>query len=524
MAIKTYEGTAYRQSRAPGAPWIVSFVSSAEELLAWAGIPRRANSGLVGFQRVLDPARADRAKVFFNTSLNQSPTALVVGVHPQVGPSRPVKLEFLDGDDDSTARRCRLVVDLAASDLDLSDAVAQVKAQIATRLATSATAADDNDADVDTDLDNETESPDDAAPVADGNAGAAVAEDNADADLDDEQEEEIELGRSVLRDLLNNLGDPAWAAEHAADIRDLAKPATIIDGQHRVVGAQLCERNIPFAVCAIFDCSWPEQVFQFTVVNYTAKGIPDQFITANAALSLTKEELSALQSRLVQAGVKVIEYELMKVVEFDKRSPFQGLVNLSEKADPAKIGYKTMARIARRWYDARHPAFLNLLPQLYPDLPGKKSKKKRLDRWKRDHWGEFFIDFWRIIHDSYAKYGSHEPGHGLWDVGHSNLIVAIVLLELQEAFLKNLNAQDEEFFVPKDANNAVTELREKLKKRAEKFVEWIPPAFFGSRWGWSSLSVGPGRAALSDALTKFLDTKGTFQYGNSSLVTGKTAG
>jgi hypothetical protein len=518
MAIKTYEGTAYKQSRAAGAPWIISFVSSAEDLLAWAGIPRRATSGLVGFQRGLDGPRAEKAKVFFNTNLNQSPTALVVGVHPQSGSGRPVNLEFLEGDNKSTVRRCKLVIDFAAGDLDVEAAVAQVKAQIINRLGTaSAVAVNDLDADAET---AEGEASDQAEILADASASGL---DGGDAEPD-EQEDEIELGRSVLRDLLANLGDEQWTAEHAEDIRDLAKPATIIDGQHRVVGAQLCERNIPFAVCAIFDCSWPEQVFQFTVVNYTAKGIPDQFITANAALSLTKDELTALQSRLVQAGVKVIEYELMKVVEFDPRSPFHGLVNLSEKSDPNKIGYNTMVRVARRWYDAKHPAFLNLLPQLYPDMAGKKNKAKRLDRWKREDWGGFFVDFWRVIHGMYSPYGSHEAGHSLWDVGHSNLIVAIVLYELQEAFLKNLNAQDEEFFIPKDPTNSVLELREKLRKRAEKFVEWIPVGFFGSRWGWSSLSIGPGRAALSDALTKFVDSKGSFQYANSSLVTGKTAG
>lgn len=520
MANKTYEGTAYKQSRAAGAPWIISFVSSAEDLLVWAGIPRRATSGLVGFQRALDEPRVEKAKVFFNTNLNQSPTALVVGVHPQSDPNRLVNLEFLEGDANSNVRRCRLVIDFAAGDLPIEAAVAQVKAQIVTRLGTGS-AALGSDADADGEIVESDAS--DQVEILAGDPGVASVLDVQDVDPD-EQDDEIELGRSVLRDLLANLGDEQWTVEHAEDIRDLAKPATIIDGQHRVVGAQLCERNIPFAVCAIFDCSWPEQVFQFTVVNYTAKGIPDQFITANAALSLTKDELNALQSRLVQAGVKVIEYELMKVVEFDPRSPFHGLVNLSEKSDPNKIGYNTMVRVARRWYDAKHPAFLNLLPQLYPDMPGKKNKAKRLDRWKREDWGEFFIDFWRVIHGMYQPYGSHEAGHSLWDVGHSNLIVAIVLYELQEAFLKNLNAQDEEFFIPKDPTNAVLELRDKLRKRAEKFVEWIPANFFSSRWGWSSLSIGPGRAALSDALTKFVDSKGSFQYANSSLVTGKTAG
>lgn len=148
---------------------------------------------------------------------------------------------------------------------------------------------------------------------------------NSDYDADSESglqdreasDGEVELGSSILRHLVDHLDDDIWVTRHLDDLSELAKPATIIDGQHRVLGAAAVERNVPFSVTAIVDCAWAEQVFQFTVINYTAKGIPDQFITANAALSLTGSELDSLQDRLVQAGVKVTEYELMRVVHFD---------------------------------------------------------------------------------------------------------------------------------------------------------------------------------------------------------------
>ena len=290
-----------------------------------------------------------------------------------------------------------------------------------------------------------------------------------------------------------------------------------------MLAARACERNIPFIVCAIYDCPWPEQVFQFTVVNYTAKGIPDQFITANAALSLTKHELTSLRTRLVQAGVKVVEYELMKIVQFDTRSPFYGLVNLTDKKDNTKIGYKTMVRLAKRWYNANHQAFTNLLPHLYPDIKGANAKKRQRERWKEADWGEFFLDFWEIIYRTYSGEPSHNQEHTLWEVGYSNFIVAIVLFELQETFLNNLNQQDEEFFEVKDQRNAVDELRDKLRKRAEKFVGWIPASFFGTKWGLGGqLNVGPGRAALQAALENLVKKKGAYQYAKSTLVTGKT--
>ncbi len=518
----TYQGIAYRQSRSPGAPYLVSFVVTAEELLKWAGIPRRSEENLIGFQRAFDPKRVDRAKEFFDFPENQSPTALVVGLHPPAGRD-PHALEVnMDGEADDSIRPCRITVRYSDHDQDLEQIVTAVRRQLDYRLSQQTPELDDG-ADNDL-LVSDTEdvgSVDskfgDSRDESDDNDGPLSVSDDGETSEDDE----IELGRSVLDQLRERLDSPDWCKANEEALRDMAKPATLIDGQHRVKGAEGCERNIPFAVCAIVDCEWSEQVYQFTVVNYTAKGIPDQFITANAALSLTRDELNGLQNRLVQAGVKVIEYELMKVIQFDAQSPFFGLINLSEKKDARKIGYKTMVRVARVWYLARHPVFKQILPNLYPDLT-QRATRPRLERWKTDDWGNFFLDFWNVVADHYRGLPSaHHPNGTLWEVG-SPLMVAIVLLELQEAFLTNLNAQDEDFFVPRDSEKAVEELRTKLKRRAEKFVEWFPPEFFATKWAISSLNTGFGRTALQQALRQFVDTKGRYQYGKSSLLTGKT--
>src|SRR5690606_11397983 len=156
--------------------------------------------------------------------------------------------------------------------------------------------------------------------------------------------------------------------------------------------------------------------------------------------------------------------------------------NLSESKDKSKIGYKTMVRIAKMWYATQHPAFKLVLPNLYPQVRGRHANSVRLARWKDEDWGDFFLDFWRQVHDRYADHPSHVEGHTLWDVGASNLMVAIVLLELQQAFLLNVAAQDEEFFEV-SGENPKEELRRKLRKRAEKFLDWIPIGFFAHKWG-----------------------------------------
>lgn len=518
LQTKKYPAVAYRQARDPNANWIVSFVTSADDLVQWAGVPRRTQQIVTGFQRLEDDARIKRAQEFFRMGLNQSPTALIVGIHP-IGPGseKAVELRFLDSDEDSSVRQAELIVSYDDSEQNLEAIRARIREQIRIRLT--------QDAELDA-SDDSNEAQEDATEEA------AIPEERED-DSDDEDEEEegeddangsFELGRSQLHDLLKKLEDPEWCASNEEHLRDIAKPATIIDGQHRVMGAFLCERDIPFTVCALYDCSWAEQVFQFTVVNYTAKGIPDQFITANAALSLTETELQALQHRLVQANVKVLEYELMKVVHFDERSPFFNLVNLTEKKDDEKIGYKTMVRVAKQWYSAsgrNNPIATNLLPNLFPDIRGKAAKSKRLVRWKESGlWGEFFCDFWRAVRDAYVGHPSHVNGHSLWDVGYSNLMIAIVLFELQEHFFLDLTYQDEEFFEVPDEEESVDFLRRKLRNRASKFIQYYPAKFWATEWKTKSLNTSAGRKALASALDELQKSKGKYQYESSQLVTG----
>lgn len=503
MPEYTYDAVAYRQSQDPTAPWLVSFVVTAEELLEWAGIPRRSETGVIGFQRAYDDERVGRAKEFFNLGVNQSPTALVVGLHPSTNSDSSVTLTFRDGDQHATIRRCVLRVS-HAEEMSAQQAAAIVKHKLDLRL-------QHEEKESDSVSSNDIELP---------------PEDNDDeSNFGDESQEEgqgvdeIEIGKSMIATLRARLDDPEWCSVNADALLDLAKPATIIDGQHRVKGAELCERNIPFAVCALFECSWPEQVFQFTVVNYTSKGIPDQFITANAALSLTERELKTLERRLVQARVKVIEYEIMKVVQFDANSPFYNLVNLSDKKDPSRIGYKTMVRLARAWYSPTRPFFKLMFAGLYPN---QRKHSDRVKEWKMGDWGEFFIAFWSAIKAHYETHPSHESGHTLWDIGHSNLIISVVLLQLQEALFDNLEQQDEEFWEVPAKNDPSEYFLSKVVKRVEKNLAYFPPEFFGTTWKTKSLNTSLGRQALSDAFENLTKKKGSYQYARSALVTGKT--
>jgi len=492
--MKTYHGIAYRQSKDDRAPWLISFVASAEEILTWASIPRRSDNVELGFQRIANEDKVAKAKEFFElASLNQSPTAIVLGIHPSAVGQRTIELDFDETSPGTNIRECKLKVDIASLPGSIDSQVATIRKQIEVRLGEAEAATDE------------------AEEVADT---VPEAHDQS-ANDEDSDDQDVELGRSQLRNLLARLDDPIWCEANKEHLEQLSKPATIIDGQHRILGAAGCERNIPFTFCAIFNCDWEEQVYQFTVVNYTSDKIPDQFITANAALSLTATELDGLQKRLVQAGVKVVEYNLMKVVNFERTSPFYDKVNLTEKADPTLIGYRTMIQVARRWYSGRHDAVKLVIRHLYPEV---RQAGKRIETWKDGDWGVFFLAFWRTVEKTYQD-KVDRSGRSLWAVG-THLMTAVVLLELQEVYLKNLNAQDEEYFQPREGIDSMTHLTLQIERRAEKVMEYIPPEFFAAAWKLSSLNTGPGRVALKAALDDLVDSKGKADFRQAALITG----
>ncbi len=236
-------------------------------------------------------------------------------------------------------------------------------------------------------------------------------------------------------------------------------------------------------------------------------------------MSLTGSELRSLEDRLDQAGVKVVEYQLMRVVNFDPESPFADRVNLTEKADHTKIGYKTMVRVARRWYDGKQNGVKKLVEHLYPEITGRGARRKRIAKWKEGDWGKFFLEFWKVVQERY-QHATRPDGKTLWDLPGSNLLVAVVLYELQEAFLTNLTNQAESYFETESPDTARAELLSSVRTRATELLKYIPAEFFATKWGVSSLNTSAGREVQKLAIRNLIDSNGKSNFKNSRLITG----
>jgi DGQHR domain-containing protein len=79
-------------------------------------------------------------------------------------------------------------------------------------------------------------------------------------------------------DVLNGLGARlSWGTisfSLDSDALEADRPALIVDGQHRLVGMNADDEDLPVLIVALLDASPEEQAFQFVVINNKAAKVP----------------------------------------------------------------------------------------------------------------------------------------------------------------------------------------------------------------------------------------------------------
>ena len=361
MPTYTYPVFAFRQQAQ--SPIQVAFVAPAGEILQWAGIPRKSDELLTGYQRFRDEIRVDEEIVpFFHDAKNCSPTAIILALRKDTGSGGCV----LEGNGMANLQpgvilegKLQITLNLDESNPEhlFQSALNYVSQRLTAAGETEETAADEASEVAEEEQDQEEESDDE---TGDG-------------------EEAIHLGSETLlrmKTLLENREYWENAAFRKA-VADYVKPAFLIDGQHRVTGA--ARLGLPFIVCGLYDAAWEEQVFQFTVVNLKPKKIPPNTITSIAALSLTRHEQQELERRLENAGVKMWEVTLMSHVSFDTASPFVEKVDMAvgdPKAGSQRLGYGAIKRVAAVWYKCKYAVLNHLAKNVAASGNLSKARKE----------------------------------------------------------------------------------------------------------------------------------------------------
>lgn len=490
MAKYKYLGFKYKQGDSDME--LVTFCARAEEIVLWGGVPAKNEQFHGGFQRALS-ARYKKIVEFFNSG-QTSPGAIVVAFredHLKVEPMAPpttwatsdltlapqiVSLEFETNEDE---------------DASLDDLRKQVLALLSERLKFTSASEDEQQED-------ESEADKDAA-----NGDAVITE-------DEDGEEELDVGHSKLRAFFQFLSDDErvqkWLGKETervlalkskasltadqkqyveftpeerlkATLKSLVRPAMIVDGQHRVNGANESQKDeIVFTVCAVKDATWIEQVFQFVVLNKMAKPISKDFLTELLNTSLTNDEIKVIDTKLEAVGIRNADRILQKYVNHDQRSPFRGMVAEAGETigfdREGKLSQQGMLAVAKRWRTIEKGSKSLELAMFLPALGGVSQKLGRQKWREHETWTPFFFAFWRTLRNMY------EPQQ-VWVKSPSfHLLYIVTLQALQDLFLESKADGGVKFQCIQDFENQVKE-----------FFTPVPAVFFQ---GWSATGLQSG--------------------------------
>ncbi|MFT3857687.1 MAG: hypothetical protein QM742_09385 [Aquabacterium sp.] len=481
-----YTGISFKQNKK--APELFAFVAPAEDLVDFCGVARKSEKILTNYQRALDEDRVlTEVTPFFRIAENCTPTAVVISLHET--PLAELKFEDLGGGGDGLNLK-KLVLTLTdPKSLTDDEVIEEAKKLLDARLATETTPTlpeTPADASQNSSIEDQEE---DEAP-----------EDETDSEIEEssDQTEEVEIGTSMLRDLRSQLDDQSQAKLIVETLRDMLKPALIIDGQHRTFGAAKLEEKLPLLVCSLVKPDWKEQVFQFTVINDKAQGIPKPFITSLAGMSLTSNELNELQTRLSQAGVQLWEVEVMQRLGYDPRSPYFNRIEFKTTGSGTSgLGYQTMKQLGRAWFEPKAPGLVAVYRALY-EGEKKSSKKSLVSQWqKSEDWFKYFCIFWDQIKE---KYGTSP----LWET-HSSLMTAVVLLQLQQSFLRglgNLVSLTIEKIEEPDPEKRALLVEQQFRDIAKQWTSRFTQKHFPEQWGLKSLNHKDGKSKLLDYFDK----------------------
>lgn len=471
---------------------LVSFCANATEIKKWGGVPTKAAIFHGGFQRALSP-RFKKIVKYFNDG-QASPTGIVVAFREGM-----LKIDRLSYPKDIWPNKDTLSnppeLAIVSFDIDETQETASIKelcekvcALLKPRLERSAATI------------TEQESGEEEGEELQTKDGEIDANANAnESEGADDEEEDFDVGHSKLKLFFSFISDykkvEDWIKEKDSKDRSdeirgvllsLLRPAMIVDGQHRVFGAYGSDRasEISFTVNAIKDADWVEQVFQFVVLNKLAKPISPLFLTSLLNTSLTNYEVSDIEGRLENIGIKNTDRKIMKYLNHDNRSPFFDQITepgeMAGMNNSGRLPDKGMISLAKRWK--------SLLSdkkeiQMFQAAIDAKNITQARESWKKyETWLPYFYGFWDTLKAKYQAQSVWEKADGYF------LLYMVTMSVMQDLFI-----------VSKSKGDARFKSIEDFKEQVSLFYDEVPAAFFMG-WKRKGNQTPQGVAVIKSAL------------------------
>jgi len=317
--------------------------------------------------------------------------------------------------------------------------------------------------------------------------------------------------------------------ELLASMEALCRPALVVDGQHRLMGAASVEDDIMLPVVALTNASWIQQIYQFVVINEKAAKVDSELLNDIFASSLTPCEQDEMRENFSQVKVDIEQRIAGVLAGRDSNSPFFHMVRLNlpnrpESEAQAFISQKTIQHLIEGGRGSlgwrSHSDFYEQYVKLtYPAISDWGD-------WRTGKWKEYWFTFWATVREFYkepARRQLNDPDLEIWGGDGSNLTKGVALKIFQRFFME---VKIEDMIKQKASNSMVREMTQTLveagnitqeeadqliskqlfeysipldlgdfAEEVKRFLDKIPVRFFTANWE-ASLDDSSGQDSL----------------------------
>ena len=240
------------------------------------------------------------------------------------------------------------------------------------------------------------------------------------------------------------------------------RPGLVIDGQHRLYGADAFDRDFVVNVVALLTNDSMEQAFQFLVINNKVSRVPTDHLRT-LVLDYQKEELG---KRLRAARITLDpNLKYVGIIDTDDESPFRGYLALVSEQKDEERRFVPPAAI--------EAAIDVIQQQRVPELE------------REDELCNFFYSIWRPISQKWQQLWIAPPDSKLM---YKVSIVAMTA-HMTDGLIARYDLEQLDVMDPKA-----------VEKEAEKMLQFLTLEFWTSEW---KIKISDSKA-VRDALVQAL--------------------
>ena len=238
--------------------------------------------------------------------------------------------------------------------------------------------------------------------------------------------------------------------------------------------------DVALPVILVLGLEHAKQVFQFYVLNSTAKPLKPTELRRIVATSLTGDEIDDLYLRFRQAGVNPEEAQWTYQMNTSPKSPFAGLINFGLGKAGEIIGENVADQLVKGFMKLQRRKYKSLIDPVRPEWDDAEYRLS------------LFFALWTAISGEYEQTWSEAKEKAA--VGESSqMFMKVALMTLQAFVLDHIVTG-----LPFRGDDAAPPFSdEELTTAVRSVLRNLPQEFFSRKWYETQLDTSEGKKSFT---------------------------